>query len=203
MVVEEATSAAEGVEFVAQQKPDMVLADIGLPDTDGLTMIRHLRSWTDVPIIVLSGRNQERLKVACLEAGADDYITKPFGLMELVARIRSVARRLTRQASLDSPIFEGSEFRVDMNTRQVWRYGKEVRLTPTEFKLLNQLVRRNGVVATHEELLTDVWGDAYVDEPQYLRVYIGYLRKKLEKDPNAPTLILTDARIGYRINPDG
>jgi len=203
MVVEEATSAAEGVEFVAQQKPDMVLADIGLPDTDGLTMIRHLRSWTDVPIIVLSGRNQERLKVACLEAGADDYITKPFGLMELVARIRSVARRLTRQASLDSPIFEGTEFRVDMNTRQVWRYGKEVRLTPTEFKLLNQLVRRNGVVATHEELLTDVWGDAYVDEPQYLRVYIGYLRKKLEKDPNAPTLILTDARIGYRINPDG
>lgn len=203
MVVEEATSAAEGVELITLQKPDLVLADIGLPDTDGLTMIRHLRTWTDVPIIVLSGRSQERLKVACLEAGADDYITKPFGLMELVARIRSVARRLTRQASLESPIYETPNFRVDMNTRQVWRFGKEVRLTPTEFKLLTQLVRRNGVVATHEDLLTEVWGDAYVDEPQYLRVYIGYLRKKLERDPNAPTLIQTDARIGYRLNPDG
>ncbi|MBV6458663.1 MAG: Transcriptional regulatory protein KdpE [Fimbriimonadaceae bacterium] len=203
MVVEEATSAAEGVELITQQKPDLVLADIGLPDTDGLTMIRHLRTWTDVPIIVLSGRSQERLKVACLEAGADDYITKPFGLMELVARIRSVGRRLTRQASLESPVYESSNFRADMNTRQVWRFGKEVRLTPTEFKLLSQLIRRNGVVATHEDLLTEVWGDAYVDEPQYLRVYIGYLRKKLERDPNAPTLILTDARIGYRLNPEG
>lgn len=201
--VEEAGSAGDGVELIDQYRPDLVLADIGLPDVDGLTMIRHLRSWTDMPIIVVSGKTQERLKVACLEAGADDYVTKPFGMDELVARIRSVARRLTRQASLESPVFETKTLKVDLNTREIHVGGKPVRLTPTEYKLLSELVRRKGRVASHRDLLSAVWGDSYVDEPQYLRVYIGYLRKKLEKDPNNPKLIVTDARIGYRIDPEG
>jgi two-component system, OmpR family, KDP operon response regulator KdpE len=188
----------EGLSAVATQQPHLVVLDLGLPDADGLDVIRELRSWTQVPIIVLSARTSETMKVAALDAGADDYLTKPFGVSELLARLRAQLRRTT--SSLDVPVISFGDITVDLGKREVTRAGEPVRLTPTEYKLLTALMRHAGRVLTHRQLLRDVWGPEQVDNAHYLRVYMGHLRHKLEKDPAQPEYILTETAVGYRLS---
>jgi len=196
----EAENAAEGMRLVARANPDVVLLDLGLPDMDGIEVARQLREWTQVPIIVLSARGREKDKIEALDAGADDYLTKPFGVGELLARIRVTLRHASRSKGPNTdPIFESKDLRVDISLRRVFVDGKEVHLTPIEFKLLAMLVRHAGMVLTHKQLLTEVWGPAYFDETHYLRVYMGQLRHKLEADPARPRHITTEPGVGYRL----
>ena len=182
------------------QHPDLIILDLGLPDLDGLEVTRRLREWTSTPIIVLSARNQERDKVDALDAGADDYLTKPFGTAELLARLR-VALRHAIQATQgsDEPVFTSGDLRVDQAHRHVFVGAREVHLTPIEYKLLLVLVQHAGKVVTRKQLLHDVWGPSYVDEMHYLRVYMGQLRHKLEADPTRPRYLLTEPGVGYRL----
>lgn len=194
----EAETGAEGLRLTATRNPQVVLLDLGLPDVDGVEVAKSMREWSKVPIIVLSARGQEQDKIRALDAGADDYLTKPFGIGELLARIRVALRHVRPNEALE-PTFEAFGVKIDFSTRQVWRDGVEQHLTPIEYKLLQTLARHAGKVITHRHLLTEVWGEAYADENHYLRVYMGQLRHKLEQDPAQPRLLTTEPGVGYRL----
>lgn len=184
---------------LATSRPDVVVLDLGLPDLDGLDVVRGVRGWSAVPIIVLSARDTESAKVDALDAGADDYITKPFGMDELLARIRAALRRATPDTT--APIVETDMFTVDLAARRVTRDGADVRLTPTEWHFLDILVRNPGKIIDHQQLLTEIWGPAYLDQANYLRVYMAQLRRKLEHQPSRPRHLLTEPGFGYRFEP--
>ncbi len=198
----EAGTAQEGLMQAASRNPDVVLLDLGLPDLDGLEVTRRLREWAQTPIIVISAREQEQDKVKALDAGADDYLTKPFSAGELMARIRVALRHAVRQSGKQEPIFVLQNLRVDLAQRQVFIDEKEVHLTPIEYKLLTVLIRHAGRVITHRQLLQEVWGPAHVNEVQYLRVYMTQLRHKLESDPTRPRFLMNEPGIGYRLKYD-
>ena len=201
----EAETGQDGLMQAATRNPDVVLLDLGLPDVDGLEVTRRLREWTLTPIIVISAREQEQDKVKALDAGADDYLTKPFSAGELMARIRVALRHMARQTGKQEPIFMIQNLRVDLAQRQVFIDEQEVHLTPIEYKLLTVLVRHAGRVITHRQLLQEVWGPAHVNEVQYLRVYMTQLRHKLENDPTRPRFLMNEPGIGYRLkfDPEG
>lgn len=195
-------SAANGKEALAAaatRSPDVILLDLGLPDMDGKEVIRALRTWCKIPILVLSARDRESEKIAALDLGADDYVNKPFGIGELTARLRTALRHAAQQAAERTTIQAGS-LDVDILAHRVMRGGEPVKLTPKEFDLLAVLVRNAGRVLTHRQILTAVWGPAHTEDLQYLRVFIGQLRQKLELAPDTPELILTEPGIGYRLN---
>jgi two-component system, OmpR family, KDP operon response regulator KdpE len=196
----EASTGADGVVEVGTRQPDVVIVDLGLPDMDGLDVIGRVREWSSVPIIVLSARGQERDKVAALDAGADDYVSKPFSAGELMARIR-VALRHTAGASHegDDAVFLVGELRVDLLHRQVLVGQKQVHLTPIEYKLLTTLVHHAGKVVTHQHLLREVWGPSHTEQAHYVRVYMAHLRHKLEAEPARPRYLLTEPGVGYRL----
>jgi two-component system KDP operon response regulator KdpE len=196
----EAETGKFGATLAASRKPDLIILDLGLPDMDGIEVLKSLRLWTTRPIIVLSARTLESDKVGALNIGADDYLTKPFGLEELVARIRASIRRYAQSTRPDSGnVFKSGDLTVDLVSRRVQNGGKDVQLTPIEFRLLVTLVRHGGKVLTHEHLLTDVWGPKHVKNNHYLRVYMKSLRQKLEADPARPTLLLTEMGVGYKL----
>lgn len=196
-----AESGKEGLTQAMAWNPDVVLLDLGLPDLDGLEVIRRLREWTFKPIIVLTARSQEHDKVAALDLGADDYLTKPFGIEELLARMRVALRRTARTEAGES-VFQMGDLRVDLEKRLVFLGGEEVHLSATEYKLLAVLVRHAGKVITHRQLLKEVWGPLHADEAQYLRVYMRQLRAKLEENPARPRYLLTEIGVGYRLRVD-
>jgi two-component system, OmpR family, KDP operon response regulator KdpE len=196
----EAGTAKEGLMQASTRNPDVVLLDLGLPDMDGLEVTKRVREWTQTPIIVISAREQEQDKVKALDAGADDYLTKPFSAGELLARIRVALRHAVRQQSDQAePIFILDDMRVDLAKRQVFIADNEVHLTPIEYRLLTVLIRHAGRVITHSQLLKEVWGPAHVNEVQYLRVYMTQLRHKLEKDPARPQFLMNEPGVGYRL----
>ncbi len=196
----EAATAAEGLVQVAAKKPDLIILDLGLPDLDGLEMTRRLREWTTLPIIVLTAREQETDKVAALDAGADDYLTKPFGVNELLARIRVALRHYAlAHQERSEPVFTVDRLRVDLARRQVFVGEEEIHLTPTEYKLLATLVQNAGKVVTHGQLLREVWGPGYEDAANSLRVHMLQLRHKLEADPTRPRYLVTELGVGYRL----
>jgi len=196
----EAETAKDGLAQATARNPDVILLDLGLPDRDGLDVTRELREWSATPVIVLSARGREQDKVAALDVGADDYLTKPFGVDELLARIRVALRHAAlRAGAAPEPVFEVAELRVDLPARRVWRAGQEVHLTPTEYKLLATLVRHAGKVLTHRQLLKEVWGTTYANQSHYVRVYLAQLRQKIEADPARPRLLLTEPGVGYRL----
>src|SRR5574341_1962784 len=199
----EAATGEAGLVEAATRQPDIVILDLGLPDVDGLEVIRRLREWTAIPIIILSARGQERDKIAALDAGADDYVAKPFAVGELLARMRVALRHATRSAREPSDsIFAIGDLRVDLVRRRVLVSDAEVHLTRTEYKLLTTLIRHAGKVLTHRQLLQEVWGPSHVDQAHYLRVYMAQLRHKLEADPARPRLFLTEPGVGYRLAVD-
>lgn len=198
----EAATAQHGLRDAATRKPDLVVLDLGLPDGDGLDVIRDVRSWSAVPIVVLSARVEEDDKIAALDAGADDYLTKPFGVGELLARVRANLRRPRNAGSdgqADESLFRFGEIEVDRQARLVRRAGTEVHLTPIEYRLLLVLVTNAGRVLTHRQLLREVWGPSHAEQGHYLRVYMGHLRQKLEADPSQPQHLLTETAVGYRL----
>jgi two-component system KDP operon response regulator KdpE len=198
----EAVNGAAALVEAQTRQPDLVLLDLGLPDIDGVEVTRKLRAWTSVPIVVVSARGQERDKVQALDAGADDYLTKPFGTDELLARMRVALRRSARLsdgADAGQAVFEAGDLRVDLAARLVYKGGAEVRLTRTEYRLLAALVKHAGKVLTHRQLLVDVWGPGAATESHYLRVYMAQLRHKLEDDPARPRYLLTETGVGYRL----
>jgi two-component system, OmpR family, KDP operon response regulator KdpE len=195
----EVATGADAVVEVAQRQPDVVVLDLGLPDMDGLEVIRRLREWSAVPIIVLSARGQERDKVGALDAGADDYVSKPFSAGELLARLRVALRHAAGAAHEDSAAFKVGELQVDLLRRHVLVGGREVKLTPIEYKLLTTLVRHAGKVVTHPQLLREVWGPSHDDQAHYVRVYMAHLRHKLEAEPARPRYLLTEPGVGYRL----
>jgi two-component system KDP operon response regulator KdpE len=193
-----AGSIAEALKRIAAEAPDVVLLDLGLPDGDGKDVIRRAREWSDLPIIVLSAREREAEKIEALDLGADDYVNKPFNVGELMARMRTALRhRMQRQAEV--PVLRVGGLEVDAVRHRVTRANNELKLTPKEFELLSFLARHAGRVVTHKQILTAVWGPAHTEDTQYLRVYIGQLRQKIEEHPNDPNIILTEPGIGYRI----
>jgi two-component system, OmpR family, KDP operon response regulator KdpE len=199
----EAQTGQEGLVQAATRSPDIILLDLGLPDIDGLEVTRRLREWSEIPIIVLSAREQEQDKIKALDAGADDYLTKPFGAGELLARIRVAIRHKVRQQSdKGEPVFILDNLRVDMARRQVFLNEQAVHLTPIEYKLLTVLIQNAGKVVTHTHLLKEVWGPSYSKETQYLRVYMTQLRHKLELDPARPRFLINEPGIGYRLKND-
>jgi two-component system KDP operon response regulator KdpE len=199
--VGEATTGAEGLAAIGSQAPDLVMLDLGLPDIDGLEIIRRIRSDSSVPLIVLTARSDERTKVKALDLGADDFVTKPFGAEELVARVRTALRhRILEQDG--PPVFHTGEIAVDLVRRVVTVGGNTVKLSPKEYDLLTQLVMHAGKVLTHNHLFREVWGIHYTGDPQYLRVYIRQLRRKLEADPDRPRYIVTESGVGYRLEID-
>lgn len=197
--VVEAGSAREGLAQAAGRNPDVILLDLGLPDGDGIGVAREIRRSARTPIIVLSARGQDHDKVTALDGGADDYLTKPFGIPELLARIRVALRHAAGTEDGSQPVFEAGDLRVDLARRQVFRNDEEVHLTPMEYKLLAALIRHSGRVITHRQLLHEVWGSNYAGQTQYLRVYMSQLRHKLERDPTRPRLLTTEPAVGYRL----
>ena len=197
----EAASAREGLDLAASQQPSLVLLDLGLPDAEGLEVCRDLRSFTQAPIIVLSARHTDREKAALLDAGADDYMTKPFSTLELQARVRAQLRRMQRGAERTDKVSAGP-LEIDLVRRLVTRKGVQVHLTPTEWGLLRTFVAHRGQTLTHQQLFNAVWARSEGDAQQYLRVYVGQLRRKLEDDPVRPRLIHTEPAVGYRFDPD-
>jgi two-component system, OmpR family, KDP operon response regulator KdpE len=196
----EAETATDGLTQVATRNPEVILLDLGLPDLDGLEFTRRLREWSRTPIIVISARGQERDKVAALDHGADDYLTKPFGVEELLARMRVAQRHQEdRAAGAEEAVFAVGPIRMDFARRQVLVDEREIHVTPTEWRLLATLVRYAGKVVTHRQLLKEAWGAAYVTQTQYLRVYMGQLRHKLEPDPARPRYLVTEPGVGYRL----
>ncbi|MBC7706242.1 MAG: two-component system response regulator KdpE [Rhodoferax sp.] len=207
--VHEADTKQRGLTEAGTRKPDLLVLDLGLPDGDGIDLIRDVRSWSSVPIVVLSARSDEADKIAALDAGADDYLTKPFGVGELLARVRANVRR-PRKASADGSVaggpgagddalFRFGEVEVDRVARLVRRKGAEVHLTPIEYRLLLVLITHAGRVLTHRQLLREVWGPSHADQSHYLRIYMGHLRQKLEADPAQPKHFLTETAVGYRL----
>ncbi len=196
----EAETAREGVDMIVKRRPEIILLDLGLPDSNGLEVIKTVRGWTATPIIVVSGDGQEDLKVEALEHGADDYLTKPFGVNELLARMGVALRHSTGAISQAADaVFESGDLKIDRSAREVTVRGDRVRLTPIEYKLLVTLAKHAGKVVTHRQLLSEVWGPEYAEEAQYLRVYMGYLRKKIETNPDKPEMLLNEPRVGYRL----
>jgi two-component system KDP operon response regulator KdpE len=196
----EAETGQAGILQAAQQQPDLIVLDLGLPDLDGLDVIRHVRQWSQVPIIVLSARGQEREKVTALDAGADDYLTKPFSIGELLARLRVALRHHTPgEHDGNDASFQVANLRVDLARRQVFVGDAEVHLTPTEYRLLTTLIKHAGKVITHRQLLKEVWGPDNVEETHYLRVFMAQLRQKIEADPARPRCLLTEPGVGYRL----
>ena len=197
--VYEASNGRDGLAEAQARNPDLILLDLGLPDLDGGEVIRRVREWTDTSIIVLSARDQEQAKVAALDLGADDYITKPFGVNELLARIRTALRHVAQAGDGGESVFVLGDLKVDLGRRQVFVLEKEVHLTPIEYKLLTTLIRYAGKVLTHRQLLKEVWGPLHVDEGHYLRVYMRQLRNKLERNPAHPRYLMTELGVGYRL----
>lgn len=193
-----AGTVADGIKRIAAETPDIVLLDLGLPDGDGKDVIRRVREWSDLPIIVLSAREREAEKIEALDLGADDYVNKPFGVGELLARMRTALRhRMQRKA--ETPVLRVGDLEVDSVRRRATRAGAELKLTPKEFELLSFLARHAGRVVTHRQILAAVWGPAHTGDTQYLRVYVGQLRQKVEEEPSDPRIVLTEPGIGYRI----
>lgn len=199
-VVIEALRGESGLRHAAMDQPDLIILDLGLPDLDGIEVTKRLREWSSVPIIVVSARGKEQDKVAALDAGADDYLTKPFGVAELLARVRVALRHLSAiNPQSGASIFEIGDLRVDLARREVRAKGVAVHLTPNEYRLLSVLVKNAGRVMTHRQLLQEVWGPGSSDENHYLRVYMNQLREKLEHDPTRPRYFLTETGVGYRL----
>lgn len=196
----EAETASSALLEASTRAPDLILLDLGLPDLDGVEVTRRLREWSATPIIVISARGQETDKVEALDAGADDYLTKPFGTDELLARMRVALRHRLRAAEGAETPFQAGDLRVDLAARRVSVGDREVRLTRTEYKLLELLVQHAGKVLTHRQMLKEVWGPAAVEQHHYLRVYMGQLRHKLERDPARPRFLVTETGVGYRLN---
>lgn len=192
----EAEAGEEGIRLVARKNPDVVLLDLGLPDIDGLVVLQRIREWSDVPVIVLSARGQEKDKIAALDGGADDYLTKPFSIGELLARVRVALRNKKKTA--EESVFETNGLKVDYASRLVFLDGEEVRLTVIEYRLLSMLCKFAGRVVTQKQLLTEVWGPEYEDSTHTLRVHMGNLRQKIEPDPTRPRFIRTETGVGYR-----
>lgn len=201
--VAEANDATDGLRQITTGNFDVIILDLGLPDQDGTEVIRRVREWSPVPILVLTVRDQEGDKVRALDLGADDYVTKPFGMAELLARLRAVARRQALQEGTE-PVFNHDGLRIDLTRRQVSLDGREIRLTPKQYDLLRMLARNAGKVVTHRQLLSTIWGPAHVDDVQYLRVFMRKLRSLLEEDPARPKHLLTELGVGYRLSaPNG
>ena len=197
-VVHETGLGREGMQLAATRKPDLVILDLGLPDIDGTEVIRDLRTWSQLPVLVLSAREAEEEKVAALDAGADDYLVKPFGTAELLARVR-VALRHAHRDGAGTAAFDFGDVHVDLASRRVTRAGTDIHLTPLEYRLLATLVQHTGKVLTHHQLLSDVWGPAAVEQSHYLRIYMAQMRQKLETDPARPRHLLTETGVGYRL----
>ena len=196
----EAVNAQEGLQAAETRQPDLIILDLGLPDMDGLEVIQRLREWTQVPILVLSARGQEADKVAALDAGADDYVSKPFGVGELLARMRVSLRRAERTGrGADELTFNADDLKVDFAHRRVLVRGQDIHLTPIEYRLLTTLARHAGRVLTRNQLLKEVWGRAYTEQSHYLHVYMAHLRRKIEVNPAQPRYILTEPGVGYRL----
>ena len=196
----EARTAAEGIRLASKSRPDIVLLDLGLPDADGSEVTRRIREWSTVPILVISARGREAAKVKALDEGADDYMTKPFGAAEMMARIRVALRNAARSRTVATDVVQiGDDVRVDLVGHSVTVRGEEVHLTPIEFNLLSTLIRNAGRILTHRDLLEAVWGPGHEDETQYLRVYMTHLRHKLERKPAQPKYLMTEVGIGYRL----
>jgi len=189
----------EGLQLAATRQPDILIVDLGLPDISGLDVIRRAREWFSQPIIVLSARDKETDKVAALDLGADDYLTKPFGIGELLARLRVAERHLSGRNAPDSARIDLGNIAIDLAAHRVQRDGADIHLTPIEYQLLTTLARHRGKVLTHRQLLREVWGAAHVESPQYLRIYMRALRRKIEPDPTRPRLLLTEVGVGYRL----
>jgi two-component system, OmpR family, KDP operon response regulator KdpE len=195
--VEEAASGQDGLTQAAQRRPEVVVLDLGLPDMDGVTVLKRLREWSRVPVVVLSVRDREEDKIAALDEGADDYVTKPFSTGELLARLRAALRHA--QPAPELTVFRSGPLEVDLTARVVRVQGQEVKLTATEYALLRLFVRHAGKVLTHRQILREVWGPNSLEQTHYLRVYIAHLREKLEDEPARPKLFLTEAGVGYRL----
>jgi two-component system, OmpR family, KDP operon response regulator KdpE len=194
-----AADGASGLAAASRTRPDLVILDLGLPDMDGVTVVEGIRGWSSVPIIVLSARHSEAAKVDALDAGADDYVTKPFGMDEVLARIRAALRRAA--PAPEAPVITTDAFTIDLATKRVTTPAGDVRLTPTEWHLLEVLARHPGRLVGHKQLLQEVWGPRYETETNYLRVHVANLRRKLEPDPAKPRYLITEPGIGYRFNP--
>ncbi len=195
----ESETAQEATALATSHNPEVILLDLGLPDGDGIALARSLREWSRVPIIVISARGREADKVEALDAGADDYLTKPFGVNELLARIRVALRRAAEAAGASTPVIEIGALRIDLGRREVTLAGRELHLTPNEYRLLTLLARNAGKVLTHRQILKEVWGPAHAGEVHYLRVYMAQLRRKIETDPARPQLLVTEPSVGYRL----
>jgi two-component system KDP operon response regulator KdpE len=200
--LQEALNAEEGLAQAAARQPDLILLDLGLPDRDGLEVIRSIRQWGQIPILVLSARGQEKDKIAALDLGADDYVAKPFAVGELLARIRAALRRSTARVDGAGPVVRFGPVEVDLEKRVVRVNAEEVHLTPNEYKLLQVLIQHAGKVLTQRQLLNEVWGPQHTEQAQYLRVYIAQLRRKLEHDPARPKYLQTEPGVGYRLVPE-
>jgi two-component system, OmpR family, KDP operon response regulator KdpE len=198
-----AATGKEALDLYTRDHPDLVVLDLGLPDMNGLEVCRQVRERGDTPILILSARGAEKDKVAALDLGADDYVTKPFGIDELLARVRATLRRAPATADQQVKVMQVGDFQADLESHSVKARGAEVHLTPKEYELLVYLIRHPNKVLTHRALLGAVWGGDYVEQTEYLRVFIGQLRKKIEADPAKPRYILTEPWIGYRFNPGG
>jgi len=192
-----AATGGEGTTQATMNRPDVIVLDLSLPDLDGIGLLRQLRQWSTTPVLILSARTSEKDIIECLDAGADDYLVKPFHAGELLARIRTALRH--RPSVLQSTVFAQGSLHIDLDTRVVRKSGEQVKLTVTEFSLLALLVRNAGKVLTHRYILEQIWGPSFAEESQYTRVYVGQLRKKLEDDPSSPQLIITESGIGYRL----
>jgi len=193
-------SGREGLHAARNRRPGLLILDLGLPDLDGQEVILRLRKWSDLPIIVLSARNQENDITLALDNGADDYLTKPFNTAELLSRIKALLRRVAKLPEGDPEVFQTGELKIELGKRRVFVAEREIHLTPLEFSLLSALVRNAGFVVTHRQLLEKVWGASYIEHSHYLRIYMGQLRHKLEADPARPRYLLTEAGVGYRLN---
>jgi two-component system KDP operon response regulator KdpE len=197
--VVETETMRQGLTDAGTRKPDLIILDLGLPDGDGMEFLRDLRGWSKVPVIVLSARVGERDKIEALDAGADDYLTKPFGVGELLARVRAASRRRQNPGAGLGAIFEFGDVKIDLSLRTVHKGGAQIHLTPTEYRLLTLLVANSGKVLTHRQILREVWGPSHSEDGHYVRVYMGHLRQKLEDEPAQPKHILTETAVGYRL----
>ena len=193
-----ANTGQEGLILAAQHRPDVILLDLGLPDLTGLVVLQRLREWTQTPVLILTVQDAEADKIAALDAGADDYVTKPFNSGELMARLRAAMRRVTRSQA-EEPLYQSGDLVVDLVARHVSRKGQPVKLTATEYSLLSLFIQHAGKVLTHRQILREIWGPTHEEHTQYLRVYVKHLREKLETDPAVPTLLLTESGVGYRL----
>ncbi|MGO9512282.1 MAG: two-component system response regulator KdpE [Steroidobacteraceae bacterium] len=197
--VHETDTLRQGLSDAGTRKPDLVILDLGLPDGDGMEFLRDLRGWSKVPVIVLSARVGERDKIDALDAGADDYLTKPFGVGELLARVRAASRRRQEMSTAPGAIFEFGDVKIDLSLRTVHKRGAAIHLTPIEYRLLTLLITNCGKVLTHRQILREVWGPSHSEDDHYVRVYMGHLRQKLEDEPAQPKHILTETAVGYRL----